>query len=97
MQLVLLDIDAKHLTLIGKTAERNIANFMATMRRNSPSLTDWTFSTATAKFAYLSAATALSAIPDGEHGIAIITYIYFIVHECFIVPFSEIYIQNFKL
>ena len=98
MQLVLLDVNAKHLTLLGKSADRNIAHFVATLKRNSPALNNnWTFSTATARFDLLSATTQLSTIPSEDLGVLFMTYIYFLVHECFVVPFSESDLQKLKL
>jgi len=92
-----LDNNTKHITLIGKTSDRSIALFVTTLKRNAPNLINWTFSTATAKIDLFSAASNISTFPNEDHGIWLITCIYFLVQECFLIPFNASDLEKLKL
>jgi len=86
LHLAILDSSQRHVSLIGKTAGNNLRIFEAAIKRMVPLLQDWTFGTTTGRFDLLKASSNF-----------LNTCIYFIVNECFLVPFNGIEIKNLKL
>jgi hypothetical protein len=98
LQLAVLTKSTKHLTLIGKTSDRNINIFMPTLKRFAPQLHDWTFGGTLVKFDLLRAsADFLMLASDDNQGILLITCIYFLVNETFLLPLNNDDINNCKL
>ena len=98
LQLAVLTKSAKHLTLIGKTADRNINMFTSTLKRFAPQLNDWTFGGTLGKFDLLRASpNFLTLASDENQGILLITCIYFLVNEIFLLPLNNDDINNIKL
>ena len=97
LHLAILDSSQRHVSLIVKTAGNNLRIFEAAIKRMVPLLQDWIFGTTTGRFDLLKASSNfLNTSDDNDHGILLITCIYFIVNECFLVPFNGIEIKNLK-